>query len=241
MSDFLSVNRAAFEDNGIQGFLDARTEPLFESLCRVMKEKNAEMNITAITDDDGIARKHFCDSAFLATLLPDGIRMADIGCGGGFPCLPVAIIKDKVDITAIDSTAKKVRYVDETAKALGLSNVHGISMRAEDGAQTKQYRESFDAACARAVASLPVLCELCLPFVKVGGVFYALKGKGAGEELEASKNAIKVLGGEVLTVREFTLSCDGEPQSRYIIEIKKVKSTPNTYPRAYAKIKKKPL
>lgn len=241
MSDFQTLNRAAFLENGLEAFLDGRTEPLFERLCRILQEKNAEMNVTAITDDDGVARKHFCDCVFLASLLPDEGKMADIGCGGGFPCLPVAVTKPSVSITAIDSTAKKVNYVHETARALGLDNLSGVAMRAEEGAQTSEYRGRYDIVTARAVASLSILCELCIPYLKVGGRFFAMKGKGAPEELAEAKNAISTLGAEVIKIHEFSLRADGEVQTRYIIEIEKTSPTPAQYPRQYGRIKKKPL
>ena len=241
MSDFRSINRAAFDEHGISEYLDERTEAAFEDLCGIMQRKNAEMNVTAITDDDGISRKHFCDCAFLAGLLPCEGRMADIGCGGGFPSLPIAILRPSIKITAIDSTAKKVNYVAETASTLGLSNLSCIAMRAEDGAQDKKYRETYDIVTARAVASLSVLSELCLPYVRVGGSFFAMKGKGAHEELALAERAIKTLGGSVTAVHEFPLHTDGEVQTRYIVEIKKVAETSANYPRPYAKIKKKPL
>ena len=241
MSEFKSINRAAFEENGIGAYLDDRTEGAFEALCGIMQRKNAEMNITAITDDDGISRKHFCDCVFLAELLPEKGKMADIGCGGGFPCLPTAIVRPNISITAIDSTAKKVNYVAETAKALGLPNLTACAMRAEDGAQDKKYREAYDVVTARAVASLAVLSELCLPYAKVGGRFFAMKGRGASEELSEAERGIKLLGGEVKKIHEFSLHTDGEVQTRYIIEIEKGSPTPAQYPRPYAKIKKKPL
>ncbi len=240
MSEFQNILRAAFEKNGISKLLrEAATEKL-EALCRIMQAKNTEMNITAIADDVGIATKHFCDSAFLATLLPEEGDMVDIGCGGGFPCLPVGILKPNIKITAIDSTEKKVNYVAATAKELGIANFRGVAIRAEEGAQG-DFRERYDIACARAVAALDVLCELCIPYLKVGGTFYAMKGRGAAEELEAAKSAVKLLGGDLVRVHEFALVCEDEVQSRYIIEIKKVSKTPTQYPRAYAKIKKKPL
>ncbi len=240
MSGFSTTLKAAFEKNKISYLLDDAACERFEKLSDIMKAKNAEMNITAITDDESIATKHFCDSAFLATLLPDEAKMADIGCGGGFPCLPVGILKPSIKITAIDSTAKKVKYVGDTALELGLLHFDAIAMRAEEGAQG-EFREKYDVVTARAVASLDVLCELCIPYLKAGGVFYAMKGRGAHEELEAARNAIKTLGGELAEIHEFPLACADGEQSRYIIEIKKLSPTPAQYPRAYAKIKKKPL
>lgn len=241
MSDFQSINRAAFEENGITEYLDERTEALFERLCRILQEKNEGMNVTAITDDDGVSRKHFCDCVFLATLLPEEGRLADIGCGGGFPCLPVAITRPKLSITAIDSTAKKVNYVADCARMLGLGNLTGAAMRAEEGAQIPEYREKYDIVTARAVASLAVLCELCIPYLRVGGRFFAMKGRGAAEELAEANRGIAVLGGKVVKIHEFSLHADGEAQTRYIIEIEKVTPTPSAYPRQYSRIKKKPL
>ncbi len=241
MADFLSVNGLAFEQNGLSHLLNGNTEAKLEGLCRIMQTKNEQMNVTAITDDDGIARKHFCDCAFLSELIPEGADVIDVGCGGGFPCLPLAIFRDDVHITAIDSTAKKVNYVADTARELELCNVKCISMRAEDGANDEKYREKYDAATARAVASLDILCELCLPYVKVGGRFFAMKGRGAQEELAAAENAIKTLGGRLCRVCEFPLNVGDEIQHRYIIEIEKISQTPKAYPRAYGRIKKKPL
>lgn len=241
MSDFLSINRAAFIENGIDGFLDEYAEQKFAQLCRIMQEKNEQMNVTAIVDDDGVARKHFCDCVFLSTLLEDEGKLADIGCGGGFPCLPIAITRPNISITAIDSTAKKVNYVGECARTLGLDNLSAVTMRAEDGAHDPEYREQYDIVTARAVASLAILCELCLPYLKVGGRFFAMKGKGAGEEIDAARKGILTLGGEVVKTHQFPLYADGQVQTRYIVEIKKIAPTPAAYPRQYAKIKKKPL
>lgn len=241
MSDFLSINRAAFEQHGLGSFLDENTEDKFARLCAIMQEKNEQMNVTAITDCDGVARKHFCDCVFLSTLLRDEGTLCDVGCGGGFPCLPIAITRPGISITAIDSTAKKVAYVSDCARELGLDSLSTVAMRAEDGAHDPAYRERYDVVTARAVASLSILCELCLPYVKIGGRFLAMKGKGAREELDAAKNAISKLGGAFVSVHEFPLYADGEAQTRYIIEIEKTAHTQDLYPRQYAKIKKKPL
>lgn len=240
MADFISVLRTAFSDNGVSDMLDERSEGLFFDLCEIMKSKNEEMNITAITDDDGISRKHFADCMFLARLLDDNGTLADIGCGGGFPSLPIGIVRPNISVTSIDSTEKKVRYVEDTAKKLGLRLV-GVSMRAEEGAKNEKYRERYDVVTARAVAPLSVLVELCLPYVKVGGRFFSMKGKGAPEEIEASRNAVAKLGAEISAVHKAVLISDGEEQTRYIIEMKKLRPTPSEFPRQYAKIKKKPL
>ncbi len=240
MGDFKAVMYSAFEKHALEKMLNDTVVEKFGKLLRIMQAKNAEMNITAITDDEAVAVKHFCDCAFLASILPEEADMADIGCGGGFPCLPVGILKPKIKITAIDSTSKKVSYVEDTARELGLSGFRGLCMRAEEGA-VGEYREKFSVASARAVAPLNILSELCIPYLSIGGVFYAMKGKGALEELQTAKNAVQKLGGELGKIHEFKLYCDGEEQNRYIIEIKKASPTPAQYPRVYAKIKKKPL
>ena len=144
-----------------------------------------------------------------------------MGCGGGFPTLPLALARKDLAITSLDSTAKKLTFVKETATALGL-RVTTLAGRAEELSKGAPLRESFDAVSARAVAALPVLCEWCLPFLKVGGVFLAMKGSAGLEELKSAENAIRLLGGKVEAVKEDTI----EGVVRYNILIKKVKSTP---------------
>ena len=188
-----------------------------------------------------IILNHYADCAALAARLPKKARIADVGCGAGFPTLPVAILRDDVAITAIDSTEKRVRYVAESAALLGLSNVTAITMRAEDGGKNPEYRESFDVVTARAVAEMRVLTELCLPYVKVGGAMIAMKGKNAEFELSAAKKARAMLGGNLDRCEEITLTGDGESISHPLIYIKKKTKTPATYPRPFAQISKKPL
>ena len=165
-------------------------------------------------------------------------------CSAGFPSLPISIYRPDVTLLGVDSTAKKINYVNETARALGLDNISAISARAEELGHDFAYRESFDIATARAVASLPVLTELCLPFVKVGGYFVAMKAQSAAEELELARTAITKCGGEFVRIEELTLKHRkprAADESRNLIIIKKVKPTPDIYPRIYSKITKKPL
>ncbi len=212
---------------------------LFSKLAYLLVEQNKTMNLTAITDPDGIAVKHFADSvsALSAYEFAEGAKVLDVGTGAGFPSIPLLIARPDLNMTMIDSTAKKLKYVASTVEELGLS-AEVLHTRAEEAGQDKEYREKFDIVCSRAVAALNVLCEYCLPFVKVGGVFLAMKGAKAQEEIADAKNAIKTLGGQIVDEKSFTLSDGGE---RTIVVIKKISHIPPKYPRVSAQIAKKPL
>lgn len=211
----------------------------FEKLAFLLVEQNKTMNLTAITDPDGVAVKHFADSisALSAADFPQGAKVLDVGTGAGFPSIPLLIARPDLNMTMIDSTAKKLKYVASTVESLGL-NAEVLHTRAEEAGQNKEYREKFDIVCSRAVAALNVLCEYCLPFVKVGGVFLAMKGAKAQDEIADAKNAIKTLGGKIVAEKSFTLSDGGE---RTIVVIKKISQVPPKYPRVSAQIAKKPL
>lgn len=213
----------------------------FERLAKLyelMLSENEKQNLTRIVKEKEVAEKHMLDSLTLSEFLNSGVRLADIGCGAGFPTLPIACLRSDVRIIAVDSTEKRIRYVNETARALELPNVSAIAARAEELGKKEVFRESFDVCTARAVASLNVLCEYCLPLVKVGGAFVAMKAN-AKEEIKNAKKAISVLGGNIKEIKEIRLPfSDSE---RTIIVIEKIKPTPLTYPRAYGAISKKPL
>ena len=183
--------------------------------------------------------KQIC--AALAARMPKGARIADVGCGAGFPTLPMAILREDISVVGIDSTAKRIAYVAESAKMLSLDNVSAVAMRAEDGGKNAEYRERFDIVTARAVAELRILAELCLPMVRIGGKMIAMKGKNAEFELAGAKRAIAILGGRSTTVEDITLSNDTEVLTHPLITIEKKERTPATYPRPYAQISKKPL
>lgn len=212
---------------------------LFEKLAELLVEQNKTMNLTAITDPDGIAVKHFADSisALSAYNFAENAKVLDVGTGAGFPSIPLLIARPDLEMTMIDSTAKKLKYVASTVEILGLT-AEVLHTRAEEAGQNKVYREKFDIVCSRAVAALNVLCEYCLPFVKVGGVFLAMKAAKAQEEIADAKNAIKTLGGKIVAEKSFTLSDGGE---RTIVVIKKISQVPPKYPRVSAQIAKKPL
>lgn len=211
----------------------------FEKLAELLVEQNKTMNLTAITDPDGIAVKHFADSISVlnAAKFDEKARVLDVGTGAGFPGIPLLIMRPDLDLTMLDSTAKKLKYVANTVEELGLT-ANVLHTRAEEAGQSKEYRETFDIVCSRAVAALNVLCEYCLPFVKVGGVFVAMKAAKAQEEIEGAKAAIKLLGGQIVDEKSFTLSDGGE---RNLIIIKKISHVPPKYPRVSAQIAKKPL
>lgn len=214
----------------------------FLALTRRLLEENEKYNLTAITDPDKIILNHYADCAALCDVLPKGAKIADVGCGAGFPTLPIAILRDDISVTAIDSTAKRIGYVSTTAEMLGLKNVKAIAMRAEDGGSNPEFREKFDVVTARAVAEMRVLSELCLPYAKVGGKFIAMKGKNAQFELQGAKKALSLLGGKLEECREITLKNEkDEPLSHPLIIISKATKTPSAYPRAFAKISKQPL
>ena len=200
----------------------------------LLVEWNEKMNLTAITDPEGIALKHFYDSVYPFTLfeLPQNASLIDVGTGAGFPSCPLKIMRDDIRLTLLDSLNKRIRFLEELSGECALS-ANCIHARAEDGGKREDLRESFDIACARAVAPMYILAEYCLPFVKVGGAFAALKGSSANDELDEAKDAIKRLGGRVERAESYTLP-NGD--ARTLILIRKVSKTPAKYPRPKAKI-----
>lgn len=217
-------------------------DQLAEKLDRyaeLLVEWNQKMNLTAITEPDEIVIKHFLDSLLLikATELPGGGRIIDVGTGAGFPSVPVCLYRPDLRLTLLDSLNKRITFLTELTAQLELPAecVHG---RAEETGGKAEYREQYDIACARAVAHLRELSEYCLPFVKVGGCFAALKGYEIEQELEEACFAIEQLGGQLEKVEKFQLSGDNK---RAIVVVRKVRQTPAKYPRPSAKMKKSPL
>lgn len=210
----------------------------FSRYAQMLTEKNAVMNLTAITEPYEIAEKHFLDSCLPLKLfdIPDGASFVDVGAGAGFPSLPIAICRPDLRFTLIDSLNKRVVFLKEVCSELRI-NAECLHLRAEDAGRG-ELRESFDIAAARAVSRLSALCEYCLPLVKVGGAFLALKGADCAEELREAYTAIKTLGGKTERVEEYSLPGGDR---RTLIIIRKVASTPKAYPRSQSKIKSKPL
>ena len=240
LQEFALACESAFAANGLSVPTEAQTVLLYR-LTEIMLETNKSMNLTAIKDEKAVILRHYVDSLLASSYFPGGASVLDVGCGGGFPTFPLAIFRPDLAITALDATAKRIAYVQSTARALGLDNVTAIAARAEELAHTAEHRERYDAVTARAVASLPVLAELCLPFVKEGGAFVAMKAKQAEEELCEAANAIRICGGK-LTQTHAPYLCGGdEPEPRVLICVSKISATPKNYPRHFSKISKKPL
>lgn len=209
----------------------------FELFKDLLLLYNNKFNLTAITDEKDIYIKHFLDCAAGDMFFEEGVSVLEVGSGGGFPSVPLKLLRDDLKFTLVESTGKKCEYLKAVVDKLNLSCVQVINARAEELAKDKYYREKFDACTARAVARLNTLAEYCLPFVKVGGLFIAYKGN-CSEEVEEAKKAFSVLGGELERIEKYELP-NGE--SRTIVVVKKVKSTPAKYPRGQGRERKCPI
>jgi len=212
----------------------------YEHFYNLVVEWNKKFNLTAITEPRDFAIKHIIDSITFwnEDKLSDVEKIIDVGTGAGFPGIPIKIYKPEIKITLLDSLAKRVKFLMTAIDELDLKNISAVHSRAEDAAHNPQFRENFDVAVSRAVAKLNILAEYCMPFVKVKGFFIALKGANIEEELNESKNAVKILGGsEIENVSIKLLNGD----SRNLIYIKKMSKTQNKYPRKAGTPEKKPL
>ena len=209
----------------------------FDILCEFLLQYNEKVNLTSITDKNGVFEKHFLDSILGESLFFEGAQTIEIGSGGGFPSIPLKIIRDDLSLTLVESTGKKCTYLQSCVDKLAFDGVKVVNARAEELGKDINYREKFDCATARAVARLNTLCEYCLPFVKVGGRFIAYKGE-CEEELTEAQNAIKILGGEIESVQKYSLPSGDK---RALICIKKVCATPQKYPRGQGKERKCPI
>ncbi len=224
---------------------DAACEKL-DTYARLLVEWNEKMNLTAITAPDEVVVKHFADSLTALPLLPEreGLSLIDVGTGAGFPGIPLAIARPDLRLTLLDSLNKRLTFLQAVCEAVGLA-AQTVHARAEEGGRNPALRERFDVATARAVAALPTLSEYCLPFVKQGGRFIALKGPESETEATAAAAGIRLLGGSTPAVHTLQLPArplDGlEQATRRIFVIEKRKPTPAAYPRPTAKIKAKPL
>lgn len=215
----------------------------FRTYEDLLLEWNQKMNLTAIVMPEEIALKHFIDSISVIPHLAEStgttdFTMIDIGSGAGFPGIPIKIMCPEIELTLLDSSNKKISFLNEVIKTLDLGKCAAIHSRAEDCAKDGKFREKFDVAIARAVSGMPVLCEYCLPYVKTGGIFAAMKAD-AQEELGSAEHAIRLLGGEIEAYRRFLLP--GSDISRSVIIIRKISKTPAAYPRKAGKPEKEPL
>ena len=207
----------------------------FEKYYELLVYYNSKFNLTAITEREEVIIKHFVDSAIGVDKLSTG-KLIDVGSGGGFPAIPIKIMRPDIEVTMLEATGKKCEFLKTVVKELNLEKTQVINIRAEDAAKNAVYRECFDFCTARAVARLNTLLEYCLPFVKVGGKFVAYKGD-AEEEIKEAENAIKILGGKIK--ESYFYELDGA--KRALITVEKVKNTPPKYPRGNGKERKSPL
>lgn len=213
----------------------------FRLYKKLLKEWNEKINITAIKDDREVDIKHFLDSltVFKTGYIKDGQKIIDIGTGGGFPGIPIKIVKENCDVVLLDSLNKRIKFLNEVIDNLNLKKIHTIHGRAEDFGRDKEYREQFDVSVSRAVASLNTLAEYCLPFVKVGGLFIAMKGSDIKDEIVDAKKALEKLGGEIIEIVDIVLPFSDIIHT--LLAIRKIKNTPTKFPRNPGKPKRNPL
>ncbi|AEG41062.1 16S rRNA (guanine(527)-N(7))-methyltransferase RsmG [Lactobacillus kefiranofaciens] len=215
----------------------------FKLYFNFLIEFNQHVNLTRITAEDEVYLKHFYDSItplfVFGTIFKDGASLCDVGAGAGFPSIPLKILKPTLRVTIVDSLAKRLTFLKELIAKLGLDNVELVHGRAEDVGQNKLYREKFDIVTARAVARMSVLSEYCLPLVKQGGYFVALKGPKAQAELDDGSKAITTLGGKLIKAEELTLPESEE--ERTLVLMQKIKPTPKKYPRQAGTPRRKPI
>lgn len=237
--DFYSLMKTAADEVNIEFNEDIYNK--FIKYMRLVQEWNEKINLTAIIEDEEFVKKHFidCIKAFKSDELKNAKTVIDVGTGAGFPGLPIAILREDIQVTLLDSLNKRINFLNIVIRELGLKNVKTIHSRAEDGARNKELREKFDIATSRAVANMAVLSEFCLPYVKVSGYFVALKGPAIEEELENSKKALEVLGGNLLRVDKILI--EDTDLNHNIVIVKKIKSCPKTYPRKAGTVTKKPI
>ena len=225
--EFCKEPEKALEDN----------KEKFEKFSGLLAEYNKKYNLTSICDEKEVFYKHFFDSIMAKDFIGYNANVVEIGSGGGFPSIPLKIVRGDLKFTLIESTGKKCEFLKTVVDKLGFNCVKVLNIRAEDGGCMPELREKFDFAVARAVAKLNTLCEYCLPYIRVGGKFIAYKGEN--ESFEESLSAVKILGGEIEKIINYSL-----PENygaRNLVIIKKVRSTPLKYPRGNGKERKNPL
>ena len=233
---------AGLEELGLTGRVPKDAPAQLTQYGQMLLEKNQVMNLTAIRDPEGVARLHMLDCAALLNFCDfEGKTLIDVGTGAGFPGMVLKILVPSLKITLLDSLSKRLDWLTEVCEDLdGVDSITTFHGRAEEFALEKEgFRDSFDLVTARAVADLRVLCELCLPFVKAGGSFLAMKSTGSGQELEEAAHAIKLLGGRVQAVHDYPIP--GTGVTHRLIIIQKTAPTLKGYPRRWAKIQKDPL
>ena len=232
---------AGLEELGLTDCVPKDAPAQLTQYGRMLLEKNQVMNLTAIREPEGVTRLHFLDCATLLKYCDfQGKTLIDVGTGAGFPGMVLKILVPSLKVTLLDSLSKRLDWLTEVYEDLdGVDNITTVHGRAEEFALEKGFRDSFDFAAARAVANLRVLCELCLPFVKVGGHFLAMKSTGSNQELADAAHAVKLLGGKVVQVEDYPIP--GTEITHRLIVVEKLAPTLKGYPRRWAKIQKEPL
>ncbi len=228
-----------FKSNNMGDLINEQKADKLCSLYYALIETNKTTNLTAITDEKGVVLKHFVDSATICKHIPKQSKLIDVGCGAGFPSIPVAILREDVQVTSLDSTGKKINFLNETVKMLELSNIIGVCSRAES--YVSEHREIYDVCTSRAVARMNVLAEICVPFVKKDGLFIAMKSNKGNEEIAEARSGLSRLGVVLESTESLQLILEGERIDREIYAFKKAFSTPKEYPRNYSQITKRPL
>lgn len=211
----------------------------FYLYMNLLLEWNEKINLTAITEENEVIKKHFIDSLTINQYIEKGAKIIDVGTGAGFPGIPLKIVENSYNITLLDALNKRLNFLTDVIEKTKLQNIQTVHARAEEAGKNKAYREMFDIATSRAVASLNILVEYLLPLVKIGGKCICMKGSNVKAEIEEAKNAIQLLGGEIEKIEEFNLP-DTEI-ARTIIIIKKIKNTPVKYPRKSGTPSKEPI
>jgi 16S rRNA (guanine(527)-N(7))-methyltransferase RsmG len=238
-SQYSSLLCEIFDANGLSEFATDDICTKLTEFCKYLLEQNEKFNLTAIKSPEAAALLHFADSLTLCKHLPGGAKVLDIGSGASFPAIPIAIARPDIHITALDSTQKRINFIQSVAYILDLKNLSAVCARAED-VTGSSLKESFDVATARAVAAYPMLLELSIPAVKVGGKFVAMKSKDVSRETSNIAKILKQIRISEPKFDEITLK-GGETFERTIVSVTKLAATPEKYPRAFAQIKKRPL
>lgn len=238
--DFKNVLRTEALKIGIE--LTNKQLENFEKYKKLLVEWNEKMNLTAITADYDVIMKHFVDSLEIVKYIEKGSKVIDVGTGAGFPGVVIAIyFENNINITLLDSLNKRLIFLEEVIKVLGLKHVNVVHARAEEYVQNENIRESYDTVVSRAVAPLNILLEYDIPYLKTGKKALFLKGNNVKEEIEEAKNALSILNSEISNIYTYSYTIDEERYNRNILEIIKKKETSKKYPRNYGKIKKQPL
>lgn len=237
--EYYDILNSACDDVGI-GFDESKYKA-FIKYKSMIQEWNKKINLTAITEDEDIIKKHFidCIKIYKFDKFKELNKIIDVGTGAGFPGIPIKILEQEKEVVLLDSLNKRIKFLDEVSKELNLKNIKSLHGRAEDYAQKEEYREKFDGVVSRAVANISVLSELCLPYIKVGGYFVSMKGPNVTEELNEGKKAIEILGGKLQEIIQ--VKVEESDLEHNLVVIKKIKNTPNKYPRKAGMATKKPL